>query len=444
MIYKGTTGKSQRLRNSRPCKPAIMTSEGRYILKRRLIAFVNSLLFYSCALFPIHNNRIAVCTFEGRGGFGCNPKYIVNELHRRDENLEIVWLVDDLKKEFPDYIRKVHNTPLSRAYWMTTSKIWIDNYRTKYGTVKRKGQYYLNTNHYTTGIKTVGLWRGKGFSPMACLVSSADSAMIDGLIIDSDFGREMCPKGLLYKGKLLKMGAPRTDILYGDKSLPRMNFRKRHGLASDAKVVMFAPTFREKATDGKRSIWNGQLTIDLERLLKTLEARFGGDWYLCIRTHPQLAGSFGRYKHNNIIPHARVIDESNADDMYQILAAMDAYITDYSSACFEAGLAEIPVFLYADDIDEYRKDRGGFFWNITSDMLEDISLDPEIFLNTKAKLPFSISVNNKMLEKNIRSFDEREYKNRIDEMKESLHMLFDGKASDRAAEWMLQWLSVEQ
>lgn len=36
---------------------------------------------------------------------------------------------------------------------------------------KRKGQYYLNTNHYTLGIKTVGLWRGKGFSKMAYLVS---------------------------------------------------------------------------------------------------------------------------------------------------------------------------------------------------------------------------------------------------------------------------------
>ena len=39
-------------------------------------------------------------------------------------------------------------------------------------------------------------------------------------------------------------------------------------------------------------------------------------------------------------------------DRYEILAAMDAYITDYSSACFEAGFAHIPVFIYADDIEK--------------------------------------------------------------------------------------------
>ena len=39
--------------------------------------------------------------------------------------------------------------------------VWIDNYRKTYGTRKRKGWYYLKTNHYTIGIKTVGLWRGE-------------------------------------------------------------------------------------------------------------------------------------------------------------------------------------------------------------------------------------------------------------------------------------------
>ena len=52
--------------------------------------------------------------------------------------------------------------------------------------------------------------------------------------------------------------------------------------------------------------------------------------------------------------------------MYEILAAMDAYITDYSSACFEAGFAHIPVFIYADDIQKYAKDRGALMWNLAS------------------------------------------------------------------------------
>lgn len=65
--------------------------------------------------------------------------------------------------------------------------VWIDNYRKPFGTCKRKGQYYLNVNHYTIGIKCTGLLRGKGFSEMAYLVSKNDSDMIDHLVIDSDW-----------------------------------------------------------------------------------------------------------------------------------------------------------------------------------------------------------------------------------------------------------------
>ncbi|MBQ5731952.1 MAG: hypothetical protein IIV59_02215, partial [Selenomonadaceae bacterium] len=61
-------------------------------------------------------NRIAVCTFEGRGGFGCNPKYLVQELHRRNPGYEFIWLVNDINKEFPEYVHKVKNTLWNRAY----------------------------------------------------------------------------------------------------------------------------------------------------------------------------------------------------------------------------------------------------------------------------------------------------------------------------------------
>ena len=103
--------------------------EKAYILFRRIKALGNRMCFYLCRIFPVKGNRISVCTFEGKGGFGCNPKYIVEELHRRDPSYEFVWFVNDMGKSFPEYIRKVPNTLWNRAYWLSTSKIWIDNYR---------------------------------------------------------------------------------------------------------------------------------------------------------------------------------------------------------------------------------------------------------------------------------------------------------------------------
>ena len=411
-----------------------MTAEKLYILRRRIKAAFISLIFYFCRIFPVNRNRVVVCTFEGKGGFGCNPKYIVRELHKRNPNIEFVWLVNDITKKFPSYVKRVKNTQLNRAYWLSTSKVWIDNYRTPLGTKKRCGQYYLNTNHYTIAIKTVGLWRDKGFSQIAYMVSRADSSAIDALIIDSDFCKEMCPKGLLYKGRLLDIGAPRLDALYGSRKMHHDRFRNKYNLSSETKLVMYAPTFREKAEDGVRSVYSDKWTLDFVKLISVLEERFGGEWRIVLRLHPQLASMASQYIYDP--SDIEIIDESQSDDMYETLAAMDVYITDYSSACFEAGYAEIPVFLYADDIDRYKGERGALFWNMFSDKIRDVGLNEEIFRQTKAELPFSIAINNEMLRDNILAFDEEEYKGKMDKFKMDLNIVFDGNASKRAADWV--------
>lgn len=397
-----------------------------YIAKRRFQAFLHSVQFYLCRVFPIKKNRIAVCTFEGRGGFGCNPKYIAEELHRRDLDLEIVWLVNDMSKQFPEYVKKAPNTNWSRAYWLSTSKIWLDNYRTRYGTKKRKGQYYLNTNHYTVCIKRVGLWRGDGFSQMAYLVSKADSEQIDDMLGDSLFCDEMYPKGLLYKKQLKRTGAPRCDALIFDREAKRERFRKKYHLPEDARIVMYAPTFREGAKNGKRSVFSEEWSLDFKMLLNTLSEKFSGQWYLCLRVHPQLADKFNGYNDETLSKY--LIDESKADDMYEVLAAMDVYITDYSSACFEAGYAKIPVFLYIDDLESYIEQRGGLFWDYKLDSKQFVT-DGQIFKKTKAILPFSVSQSNDELQVAIREFDRGDYEARLDCFHKEIGYKCDEQAS---------------
>lgn len=407
-------------------------SEVLYVLYRKLKAFGASLCFYICRLFPIENNLISICTFEGKGGFGCNPKYLVQELHKRNDKLKFIWFVDDMDKLFPDYVTKVPNNVWSRAFWLTRSKIWIDNYRKPYGTVKRKGQYYLNVNHYTIAIKSTGLLRGKGFSKMAYLVSRNDSDMIDGLVIDSKWCEQCFDKAMVYNGKMLKTGAPRCDILYGDRDEYKKCFRLKHNLPEEGKIVMFAPTFREGANNGKRFVFSEVWTIDFERLITNFEKRFGGEWYVCIRVHPQLAKGFREY-HNEKVDK-KLIDESTHDDMYEILAGMDAYITDYSSAVFEAGAARIPAFIYADDIDDYRDSRGALLWDFNKNNRNHVHNNKEIFHDLDVEFPFSVALDNDQLEADISSFDYTEYYNKIDNLYEKSGLLFDGKASERLAD----------
>ena len=420
-----------------------VNNENNYIRYRKIKAKLNRLCFHLCRLFPIDKKLVSVCTFEGKGGFGCNPKYVVEKLHEKDSNIKFVWFLNRnaMDKPMPDYVRKAPNTLWSRAYWLSRSKVWIDNYRKPYGTVKCKGQYYLNTNHYTLGIKSVGLWRGEGFSKMAYLVSKNDSDMIDDLITDSTFCDLVTPKGLIYEGHCLKTGAPRCDVLYGDRAWIKKRYRKENNLPENAKILMFAPTFREGAKDGKRFVYSQEWSIDFKRMLDNLEKKFGGTWYICFRVHPQLAPSFEEYRNSDI--DSRIINESLADDLYELLAAMDAYITDYSSACFEAGFAKMPVFIYADDIKQYQSDRGSLYWNMTSDSLNNVHSNPEILAGVDWKFPFSIATNNDELERNILAFDQDGYSEELEAFHNEIGLVFNGKASENVAEKVLEVMNIK-
>ena len=402
--------------------------ESSYIRKRKLKAFRESLLYYIFRIFPIRKNRIAVTTFEGKGGFCCNPKYIVKELHKRNSELEFIWLVNDPKsKEFPDYIRKVKNDIWHRAYYLTTSKVWIDNYRKPLGTKKRRGQFYVNTWHGSLAFKRLGLLRGEGFSKIAYLVSKDDSDMIDALIVSSEWSVQAFRKGLVYDGDFFKLGQAREDILYQRDEEKIREVKVSLGISVNTHVVLYVPTFREKHQDTDRSVFSEQSSINLEQIRQELESRFGGEWMVLLKLHPQLAAN---HKSNNISDNE--LDVTLYDDVYELMLISDAVITDYSSLAFEAGGACIPTFLYMDDLDEYISQRGGLCFKINENkkFVTDKSITPDI----DAELPFSIATNNAEMIQNIQRFDREEYNEGCNKMISDLGIFLDGNASERAAD----------
>lgn len=54
------------------------------------------------------------------------------------------------------------------------------------------------------------------------------------------------------------------------------------------------------------------------------EKKFGGTWYVCAWGHLKLVLTFQEYKNPDV--QNRIIDESQAGDMYEIQAGMGAYI----------------------------------------------------------------------------------------------------------------------
>ncbi len=406
-----------------------MTGEDKYIQKRKLKAFFHSLAYRVCRIFPIKRNRITVVTFEGRGGFTCNPKYIVEEMHRRNPEMEIYWLVNDMEKQFPAYIKKRKQTLWNRAYYLSTSKLWIDNYRKPLGTLKRKGQYYINTWHAGLGLKNIGMWRGKGFSKIAHLVSKRDSDLIDYVVTDSEWAKEYFVKGLVYDGSIKVIGQAREDILFGDRSEIKHKVKEAYGVSDDTKVVLYAPTFREKGQKTNRSVYEEETTLDKQRVLKNLEEKTGHKWVMFERLHPQILAARSKNPEKS---EPGVIDVSRWDEANEVIASSDMLITDYSSMAFDAGCNGIPVFLYVDDLEEYRESRGNLSFCILSD--GKITANHVVTPNIDVDIPFPVAQNNEEMEAEICNFDKDAYAAAVEKMNKDLGYIGDGRASVRAAE----------
>lgn len=416
----------------------VRSSEQIYIQKRKRKAFMEGLLYIFFRVIPIQQNKITVCAFEGKGGFCCNPRYIVEELSKREREYRFIWLVNDLSKHFPDYVKPVKNTLWNRAYHLSTSKVWIDNYRKPYGTRKRKGQYYLQTWHGALAFKTLGLWRGEGFSKIAYLVSRNDANMTDYVICDSEWGRQVFPKGLVYDGEYLKYGSARCDILVNSRQERYVKVRGSYRLPKDARIVMFAPTFRETGQKGQRGVFVEENTLDFPRMIENLSRRFGGEWYLFLRLHPQLASQMEKYPLEGL--EKRTIDVSQADDMCEVMAAADVLITDYSSAAMDAGFVNIPVFLYADDLEQYTRDRGGMFWTFPEKGPGPIVSNKAMTPGIAATLPYPLARNNDELETNIQNFDDEVYREQVKKFAEAIGLVNDGRAAQRAADQVERWI----
>ena len=97
--------------------------------------------------YPIQKGKILFTNFSGKG-YGCNPKYICEELlNRKLDFVECVWGVDNIEEKFRKEIRTVPYGTYAYYYELATAQIWVDNQHKDFFSRKRQGQYYIQTWH---------------------------------------------------------------------------------------------------------------------------------------------------------------------------------------------------------------------------------------------------------------------------------------------------------
>lgn len=358
-------------------------------------------------------DKVVFCNYFGRG-MADDPKFIALELLRRKAPVKLVWMLSDMSEPLPEGITPVRYASVQAKWHLYTAKVWVYNYKNAYKVShKRPGQYYIQCWHGSFSPKSVEKDTEATLDPIYVRDSKRDSAMIDLMYSNNDFTVEKFKTAFWYNGPVIKCDSPQLAVLVNTPPDLRSRICAMFGINPADKIVIYAPTFRN-AGDVKLFFW------DYEKLLPVLEERFGGHFVFLLRLHPNMAHLW-----NGLDYSSRVIPASNYPDMDELMAASDVMISDFSGVMYDMGIAGKPVFLYAEDCDEY----------IENERHQYMTLD---------ELPFTMARSFDELVDHIRTFDADRYKSSMDAFLARIGLTETGHGPERLADIIQRRIAGEE
>ena len=354
-------------------------------------------------------NRVNFIAFSGRQ-YSDSPQRISELLLKKHPEIQQVWAFNEPEKfRFLEEkgIKVVKYKSLEYLYYVMTSKVYVDNAEFWSALKFRPGQMVLETWHGGGAYKRVG---GHRIDVNALEQQHAVEKMNKiTLFLSSSraFTNFVIRDAYQYRGEVLECGLPRNDDLLHPDPAVSARVRQALNIPENAKVLVYAPTFRNSHS-------LGLYDVDFDRLKAALEARFGGEWVILLRMHYYLADKAMA----SSAPYLR--NATDYPDMQDLLQCADVLLTDYSSCMWDFSLMGKPCFLYARDIAEYRGERD-FYTPIDS-------------------WPFPLAADNDALVQVISEFDENAYRADVVRHHEALGSTESGTAARQCVERIAAFL----
>ena len=215
--------------------------------------------------------------------------------------------------------------------------------------IKKPGQVLLNTWH---GTPLKGLGRSIKDNPHTIGNVQRIFLMSDYLLFPNRFTfdrmREDYMIAPFFKGKYVLSGYPRNDILFYKRTAETL--KKTLGLEGK-RLVIYMPTYRDCADDSERQ-YHDKMLADA---LKALDEQADDKIVVIAKLHHFAAGSIDFSAYRRVIPFPA------AYETYEILAAADCLVTDYSSVMFDFADTGRKIVLYAYDSENYQNTRSMYF-----------------------------------------------------------------------------------
>ena len=346
-------------------------------------------------IFPIQANRVMFYSFNGKQ-YSCNPRRLSDEL-RKESGVEIIWAFKEPDKFAPltgPGIRTVRYRSLKYYYLAKTSSVVVFNVQGYGELARRKGQIFIQTWHASNGYKKVGNFTGiarkvnlLGHRDYSYVCSGAESMTERRVRGSMGFTGEIIP------------GTPRMDVLIrqNDDTIPA-RVRSSLGYEEGTNLLLYAPTWRSSRKSEE------EYRLDYEKLHDKLTERFGGEWIIAVRMHPNV-------KDRIRTPISYVRDATDYPDMQDLLYTADVLISDYSSCIWDYSFTYRPCFLYCYDLKEYYQEK---------------SFDLPI---EKWRFPIAETMEQLLLE--IDDYDPAAFRRQMELHQQDMGSLEDGHATER-------------
>lgn len=362
-----------------------------------------NLLWQALSFLPKNQNKAVCQSFYGKG-YSDSPKAVADELLSR--GWKVYWVVKGEKEaaSLPDRAIPLKLDSARAIYHLCTAGVWVDCCRKWAYTQKRGATCYVQTWHGFP-LKRIEKDAAAALPQDYQQAAQKDSQMCDLFLSNSRFLTEIYHKAFWYDGEVLECGFPRNDVLLKENPGLAGKVRAALGLPEGKRLLLYAPTFR-------KGMGLSAYNMDYDRCVQALKKRFGGEWLILARLHPNIAE-----KAEKLIRDSRcLVNASDYPDIQELYLAADAMITDYSSTMFDFMNTGKPCLLFVNDLEDYRNDRNFYF------ELEN--------------LPFSLAKDNDELEAALLEFDEERQRRRIKDFEKEYGFCESGAAARQTADWL--------
>ena len=356
---------------------------------------------------------VVFCSFAGQS-YSDSPRAIYEAMAKdpRFDDYKFVW-VFKTKRKCNKFIRyflnrdpRVKVVQYGSRTWRrlcAKAKYWIYNFKIADSIFPKKDQIFVQTWHGTP-LKRLGFdlehfdIGTAGNMEEMIKRYGIEASKFDYFVSPSEYTTEKILsawnlKAYGLEGIVHETGYPRNDFLtnYTQKDVRRSKidnigywFYQYEKAVKKKKIILYAPTYRPNQY-ALGSGYEYKEEIDFDKLRE----RLGEDYIILFRAHYLVANAFDFAKYEGFVYNASRVEDINA--LYII---SDILITDYSSSCFDFSILKRPMIFYMYDLEHYRDESNGFYFDVNELPGPIVRTDDEV-IDEILKLPENYEIDDK-------------------------------------------------